>query len=315
MEHRLSNALAYWLAAPLLAACSAPANPVNPTPVSPPAETAKTKGELLYVGVNYGVNVFTYPRIKFVASLPSDESFPAVCSDPKTGHVFVSETQGLDEYEHGGTTAIETLAVPPGYTALQGCSIDPISGDVAVVAYEGYKGGGLLIYHHGRGNPRTYSDPTVHAYYYCSYDNRGNVFVLAYGVGSPSVYPVFTELPKGAGSFRDLTLSGYLQYPKKVQWDGKHLALTLSGAVYQVDVSGSNAKIVGSTRMFGDNMWAAGITWIAHGTVIAGHGDAFARRLGVWPYPAGGYPLRVTPHVTAKNVVLSDVNLSEPPQH
>jgi hypothetical protein len=56
-----------------------------------------------------------------------------------------------------------------------------------------------------------------------------------------------------------------------------------------------------------------GITWISGDTVIAGHGYEFARRLGVWSYPAGGPPLRRTRQVEKKRFPVTDINLSEPP--
>jgi hypothetical protein len=313
MKQRLIIAVAYLFGGSVLAACDAPAGSLAPAAIAAPAKTAATKGAFLYVAVNYGVNIFTYPSVKLVASLSNDESFPRVCSDPKTGHVFVSQTAELDEYERGGTTVIGKLEAPPGYTSLQGCSIDPISGDLAVVAYDGYKGGGLLVYPHARGTPRAYSDPTVHAYYYCSYDDSGNVFVLGYGVGSQNVFLVFTELRNGRNAFRDLRLNEDVGFPEKIQWDGKHIAINIGAVIYRVTISGSNAKVAGFTRLLRDPMGAGGISWIAGDTVLGAYGGDFAVRLGVWPYPAGGGPTRITPPVTTENNLLSDINLSEPP--
>ena len=172
---------------------------------------------------------------------------------------------------------------------MLGCSIDPLSGDVAAVAYESK--GGLLIYPHGTGTPRVYSDSSIHAYYYCSYDDGGNIFVLGYGVGTEYITSVFTELPKGGVEFRDITMP-FVGYPQKLQWDGKHIALNEGGTIYQMQVSGSTGTIVGTTRLLGDTEPAGGTVWITGNTVLGPHGGASARRVGTWNYPAGGNPIK-----------------------
>ena len=306
--------LAYWMAAVSLVGCDASAPLFGPSTslASRPAAGTKNRA-LLYVATDAGentvVNIFTYPKVKFVGSVTSDMAFARVCSDPKTGHVFVSQNNGLDEYHRGETTKITTLSAPEGYTQLQGCSIDPLSGDVAAVAYESK--GGLLIYPHGTGTPLIYSDPTIHAYYYCSYDNSGNLFVLGYGVGNTYITSVFTELPKGGKALRDITMP-FIGYPQKLQWDGEHMALNEGGTIYRMQLVGSRGNIVGTTSLQGDTEGAGGTVWIAGDTVLGPHGGEAARRVGIWNYPAGGNPLRVTPHVGGKNMIISDINLSEP---
>lgn len=198
---------------------------------------------------------------------------------------------------------------PEGYTQLLGCSIDPLSGDAAAVAYESK--GGLLIYPHGTGTPRVYSDPSVHAYYYCSYDDSGNIFILGYGVGTEYITSVFSELRKGSKVFRDITMP-FVGYPQKLQWDGKHMALNEGGTIYQMQVSGPIGKIVGTTGLRGDTEPAGGTVWIAGDTVLGPYGGESARRVGTWNYPAGGDPIKVTRRVGGKNTIISDINLSEP---
>lgn len=306
---------ACWIAAVALTGCvaSEPSFGLNVVPASRSAAGIRNKA-LLYVATDYGtttVNIFTYPEGRLVGSLTSDMSFARVCSDPKTGHVFVSQNYGLDEYQRGETTKITTLAAPPGYTQLLGCSIDPLSGDVAAVTYESK--GGLLIYPHGTGTPRVYSDPSVHAYYYCSYDDSGDIFILGYGVGTEYITSVFSELPKGGKSFRDISMP-FVGYPQKLQWDGKDMALNEGGTIYQMQVSGSIGTIVGTTRLLGDTEPAGGTVWIAGDTVLGPYGGANARRVGTWNYPAGGDSIEVTRNVGRRNSVISDINLSEPTQ-
>jgi hypothetical protein len=38
-------------------------------------------------------------------------------------------------------------------------------------------------------------------------------------------------------------------YPQKLQWDGKHMSLNAGGTIYQMQVSGSRGKIVGTTGL------------------------------------------------------------------
>ena len=115
---------ANWIAAVALAGCavSAPSFAPRTTPASRPAVETKNRA-LLYVATDYGttiVNIFTYPEGKFVGSLTSNMAFARVCSDPKTGHVFVSQNNGLDEYQRGETTKITTLEAPEGVHPVAG---------------------------------------------------------------------------------------------------------------------------------------------------------------------------------------------------
>lgn len=250
------------------------------------------KGDLLYEADENAVFIVSYPGGKKVATLTSDANWPRVCSDPNNGDVFVDGTDKMYEYTHGGTTPIATLSAPSRYDVLSGCSVDPKSGDLAVVNYG--PPAALLVYHHHRGKPRIYVGK-VTAFYYPGYDDRGNIFVLGYGDNSKSVYPVFTELPAGGSGFVNITLSGYIQYAGKVQWDGTYLALTLGGTIYRVSVSGSSGTIVSVLRLIGDNEFGGGISWIRGGAVVAPYGDDFTRRPGIWPYPAGGNVDKVLP--------------------
>jgi hypothetical protein len=299
-----------------LVGCDASAPSFGPStaPASRPAAGTKNK-TLLYVAVNSDpgtiVKIFTYPKLKFVGSVTSDIAFGRVCSDPKTGHVFVSRNDGLDEYERGETTKITTLLAPEGYTQVQGCSIDPLSGDVAAVTYESK--GGLLIYPHGTGRPQVYSDSSILAYYYCSYDDSGNIFVLGYGIGPTYITSVFTELPKGSEAFRDIAMP-FIGYPEKLQWDGKYIALNLGPTIYRMQVAGSIGRIIGTTTLLGDTEGSGGTAWISGDTVLGQHGGYGARRIGIWSYPAGGNPTNVTHRVDGKHTIISDINLSEPAQ-
>lgn len=300
------------LVASLIAGCTSSVY----TDVTAPASRATlpkgtTTQAYLYLGITQGLRVYTYPDLVRVRVLTDDESYPRVCSDPKTGHMFLSQTHELDEYDAGASTLIQTLAAPSGYGALTGCSIDPISGNVAVVA--GQTKGGLLIYEKGTTEPNIYSDPTIAVYFYCSYDDRGDVFVIGYGIGSRSTFPVFAELRKGATKFRDLHLDQNIRYAQKLQWDGTYMTLNEGNLLYRVAVKGTNATVVGTTVLQGDDVGQGGIAWILGDSVIDGHGSLYARHIGVWPYPAGGEPLHRTRQLEKRRIPVSDINVSEAP--
>ncbi len=107
-------------------------------------------------------------------------------------------------------------------------------------------------------------------------------------------YVCFFGTAKGGKAFRDITMP-FVGYPQKLQWDGKHMALNAGGTIYQMQVSGSRGKIVGTTGLRGDTE-GGGTAWIAGDTVLGPYGGESARRVG------------------GRNTIISDINLSEPTQ-
>ena len=314
MKKSLKFGVLYLLALALAASCSESSVPT----VRSNAGTAASKsgGDLLYVGITHGVLILTYPEYKHVANLPTEEEWPTVCSDAKSGKVFVPDTYQIPEYAHGGTAPIGMLKAPAGYASLLGCSINPKNGDLAVVSYQYPRNGGvLLVYAQGRAFPAIYRDSAMLEPYYSAYDPNGNLFVMGYGLkGQRSVVPIFDELPAGSASLMHVRLDAYVSYPKKVQWDGKYVTLTNGKIVSRVRISGSHGYIVNTTILNGDNEFAAGITWIEGATILAPHGGDFTRHIGAWSYPAGGNANKVFPNIIKgdKNV-LSDIAISHAP--
>lgn len=91
--------------------------------------------KLLYVtGSSLGnVYIFSFPQMVYQGDI-SDLSVPGgECADKK-GNVWIA-LQGssmLNEYAHAGTTPIATLS-DPGIPV--GCSVDPLTGNLAVTNY------------------------------------------------------------------------------------------------------------------------------------------------------------------------------------
>jgi hypothetical protein len=304
----------FFVFSAFLTGCGAPALSVASSAPQMTDSASAVKGSaFLYVAAAHPqttVKIFTYPKIRLVGQVPSDESFASVCSDPKTGHVFVSQTHGLDEYMRGQTKKIATLPAPSGYNELEGCSVDPISGDVAVVT-EGAPTA-VMVYPHGNGTPLIYTDPSIISYYYSSYDASGNLFVLGYGLHNKSITTGFAELATGSNMLTDITLDESVGTPQKLQWDGQYMALDKGGTIYRVRVVGTEGKIVSTTLLGSGNPLAGGDLWIDRNKVLGPYGKPPGEGVGVglYNYPAGGDPISVTHGVVYKGTIVSDLNLS-----
>jgi hypothetical protein len=241
--------------------------------------------DLLYISEQGNlVSVFSYPRGKPIGFLTGLNRPGGECVD-KAGDVFITNTNGHDvlEYAHGGTTPIATLSDSNYYP--YGCSIDPVTGNLAVSNLYTTEGGsgGVSIYPGAAGAPTTYSNPAIFYYFFCGYDRRGNLFVD--GQSASSAF-AFAELRKGAKALKPLGLNQSIQYPAGVQWDGKHVAVGDRDAnvIYEFTIGKSGGTKVGSTPLAGANQ--VNQFFIAGKTLIGP--EAGSADVGFWKYPAGG---------------------------
>jgi hypothetical protein len=199
------------------------------------------------------------------------------------------------EYAHGGTTRLKTLH--PGLAF--GCSIDPMTGNLAVA--DGATGptgrgtaGNLAIYTRARGKPKCYRDSAFHFYYFCGYDSQGNLFIDGDATAEPYSV-VFAELPRGGSKLETITLNHSLGYAGGVQWDGAHVAITdpRANAVYQFAINGSQAALVGTTPLNGTNSIIQ--PWIQGQKIIVPNALVPGGNVLIYKYPAGGAPIKKTP--------------------
>lgn len=247
---------------------------------------AKTD-DLLYISTTQKTFVDAYPEGKRVGQLSVGGFYLCAGND---GNVFLSQytegSYGILEYAHGATTPIQTIktAGPPW-----GCSVDPVSGDLAVAIpdVKGLYHGELAIYKHARGKPHLIPDyPTIVYPFFCHYDASGNLFFD----GTPgNNSPYFAEIPRGSNTVTNITVAnGFFYADDDIQWDGSYIAVAddFAQAVYQLSVSGSSATIVGTVRLQHWNGPAAREVWIGKDRLISSPGrhDAAA----VWHYPMGG---------------------------
>jgi hypothetical protein len=279
------------------------------------APEAKSE-DLIYVSdlLAQVVDIYTYGRgNKLVGMLTGFFNPEGLCVD-NVGNVWVvNDTSGgvhqITEYAHAGTTPIQNLINPNGN--VNGCSVDQKSGDLAVTNFWGPTegAGGISIYRHGTGSPISYTDPSIHYYYYCGYDTKGNLFVD--GLSSASSFG-FAELPKGKSTFTDITLNETIYLPGGVQWDGKYIAVgdqvavkrNFTSTIYQFSISGQTGTEVGFTLLTGSKQVAQ--FWLPkigrgkknpEGTTVIGPNQNGADTV-FWPYPAGGSPTKTIPGET-----------------
>jgi hypothetical protein len=262
--------------------------------------------DLLYASyVGQIVYVYSYPSGKEVGELTNFASgyYPqGLCAD-SSGDVFVTAPEEKNssqsiiyEYAHGGTNPIATLSDPGSAIA---CAVDPTTGNLAVAnAFTGgYGDGDVAIYQDAQGTASVYSDSNIEIFYYCTYDNQGNLF----GTGFNEYYAsnVLVELPEGTGGFKGISLSKSFDVGS-IQWTGRSLAAaaitpTSRGEqpVYQIEITGSAGTVSGPTLLWSrrDKKNADAVQfWVQGGTIV---GPDYDRGLELWRYPKGGKPTEV----------------------
>jgi hypothetical protein len=130
---------------------------------------------LLYIVTTDIIWIYSFPKTKYVASFNvSGAENPCANKD----QVFVPQygPDDIVEYAHGGTEPISTLK-DPGENP-ESCAIDPTTGNLAVTNYGGAsKPGDVVIYGNPQRPPTLYSDREIYYYWFCGYDNKGDLFV------------------------------------------------------------------------------------------------------------------------------------------
>jgi hypothetical protein len=254
---------------------------------------------LIYAGGDVASYVFDFRSGKLVGTI-AETSF-GTCSDGN-GDVFFTQVKRIVEYAHGGTTPIASFRLPG--TAYS-CSIDPTTGDLAAVVFCLSKCGDEVVVLQPAEPPRTYHDGTLDSLLFCAYDASGNLFVDGYNGSQFGL----TELPKGARHFAGVTLNKTIRFGAQLQWDGKDLALQTSEfpRIYEVNVSGSTAKIVHTVKLSGVGNRATQ-SWIEDGKIAVPTGEQNKRpdEIFFWDYPAGGTPIKQFVHFIGRGHQMID---------
>jgi hypothetical protein len=267
------------------------------------AADAKQKN-LLYVSSNADngeyVYVYSYPGGDQEGMLAGLSEPEGECVD-KAADVFITNYYGahITEYAHGGTEPVATLQEP--YSYPDDCSIDPMTGNLAVTNDTGSRGyGDIAIYKHAEGEPHYYSDTKIITLIgHCAYDDEGNLF---FDGADAQLNFTLVEVTRGSTIFRAVS---FPRVKKRyglgpLQWDGKYIAIgnTDDNMVYQLSISQGKAQIVGSTSL--TDAWALegfSIPKLAsgkrhpQGTKIVGP-NYNGGNVKIWDYPAGGTSIR-----------------------
>jgi hypothetical protein len=270
---------------------------------------AKSEDLIYATGGCAGTCVLSYPAGKLVGSLETGgdlDGSSAGCVDGN-GDVFLPDNESEVEYAHGGSKPIATLTLPG--SSAGACSIDPTTGNLAVIA--NFSGVGIAVFANAKGTPTIYGAGILP--YGCGYDNQGNLFVSGLNSGLPGL----SELPRGASNFTILTISGKVGSPGQLQWDGHHVSyegvdkghITAS----RLRIAGSTATVIHVTHFKGIN-GNAYLSWIYNGKILipfSPRRSPKASLIGVWDYPGGGKAVRVyQPSGTSQDVNFQAVTLS-----
>ncbi|MGA8575786.1 MAG: hypothetical protein WB609_08930 [Candidatus Cybelea sp.] len=269
-----------------------------------PQLVRQTTGDLIYAASSGdAIDILSYPEGRFIESFaPANTlSQQGLCSD-SSGDVFVASLDGgkqgyVYEYAHGGSQPIQTF--PEKQTWPFGCAVDSLTGNLAVSSINSVGGPGYVaIYKKATGAPTVYRDPEFSNYYFCGYDDKGNLFVDGTG-GGDQIY--LADLPKGSSSFSTFSLRKSITEPRQIQWDGKYISLAeqdkRSYELHRLSFSGSTATIVGTTKL---RKWLAhGLvqSWIEGNAVLVPTGHVEGQ-LGFWHYPAAGRPTKKVPKLS-----------------
>lgn len=257
-------------------------------------QTDSTK--LLYVGTGQTVNVYSFPQNQLTETLGGFQRTQGLCSD-KAGNVFITDEFAgtITEYAHGATEPTQTLEDPT--FAPYGCAIDPTSGDLAVANSGDAAMSSVAIYRNAKGPSIVFTDLSIYAFYYCTYDSKGNLFIDGANNENRGSGQL-DELPRNSSNLQKVTLNAAFSPGGGVQWDGTHLALeSPQGKGYddgpmlieRVKISGGTGSVDKPVylRSKGNKNPGEGTQfWIDGGMIV--NRKFTSRGVGEWKYPAGG---------------------------
>lgn len=262
-----------------------------------PVESAVGKTLLYASRADCNVYAFAYPRGVLVQTIDAcafgfGPAF-GLCTD-KAGNVFMSMGEGssIFEFAHGGTQPIAQFE--NGSILPVGCAVDPKSGSLAVASVTG----NVAVFAAGSSTPKLYSLGDVAEFYFCTFDDRGNLFADGEHNDRDSTFAL-AELPKGGSTLREITVDGNLAAGYAIQWDGRHLAVggaPESGGIGidRIRVSGSAAKVIGTTALdMGPDTFFPVQFWIRGKTLV--QPETSNSEIGFWSYPAGGKQTKEIP--------------------
>lgn len=289
---------------------------------------AKSAKRLLYLS-NSGteVMVYDYKTFKQVGMLTGLSTPEGECVDA-SGDVWILEDANGDEgagnaveFAHGGTAVLNEVTTnqPPDT-----CSVSP-NGDLEITDGGILSGselgpGEVQIWKHASGTPTDYG--TIASCYYLSsggYDNKGNLYVT--GASNTESSSGICELRAGGKGLVPVEADKAITDPTGIMWDGKFMAVSnfsnahsnYTATIFQTAErrNGKTLKVVGGAKLrdncFGDEVDVSPPPFIVgtkntpvndtQGTGVLGFNFTCGinpSHFRLWPYPAGGKPIRET---------------------
>ena len=253
----------------------------------PPDNENAAGRDLLYAAGDHRVNIYTYPQGKKVNHIHRRHGITpeAECAD-RNGNVYVvayffltSGNTFIDEYAHGGTKPIRGLFDYGFGVPDTSCSVDPVSGDLAVTGANAY----VKIWQPGSSSGEIQRVPTGTRPSGCAYDDRGNLFVVVFKRPRYRFIWSLLKLPKGSSTFVHISLPRtHIRTGGSLQWDGKYLAYgNFRNKIFRLAIDGTKARVAQTVRL--DEAVHVPSFWIQGKTIVGGG--------YVWNYPAGGKPI------------------------
>jgi hypothetical protein len=259
-------------------------------------EKNANKNRLLYSSDFYAnvVQVYNYPsngtQNPPAGTMTGFVNPQGICVD-KAQNVYIANTGSgqVLEYAHGGTTPINTYNDPNQFPV--GCSVNPMTGEVAVGNIFGASSNGSVTVFSADGSTSTnYADPSVFEMFFPGYDSAGNLFIE--GEGSFGV--TVDELPSGGSSLTNLALSGVsIGFPGNMMADGTNLAVgdqscsTGNSCSHGATSDGSTLTGTGVDTNFGGSVDVPQ-AFLKRGVKGIVGCDALNLTCDTWAYPAGG---------------------------
>jgi hypothetical protein len=231
----------------------------RPTRISPEIDAKSTP--LLFVSDAYteDVYMFAVPSLKLMGTITGFQQPQGECSDSK-GDVWITDANAQKIYEVSHSGRLEsTLSAGDGYPV--GCAWDAKSGDLAVMNIFNVTGtpGEVMVFPPGSKGPTVYKNPKEYYYDLGGYDASGNL--LFDGRNKEGEF-MLSELPAGAKSGETIRVTGgRLYFPGMVQMSTTGSSLLVgdqecgaqnAACIYQLSVSGTTAKVVGTTTLEND---------------------------------------------------------------
>jgi hypothetical protein len=295
------HALSIGAVATLLAGCGGSQPPIGAGEV-PKANRAQvagisndaSSGDLLYVS-EYAqgvVGAFTYPGGRLVQTLNVSGPW-GLCSD-SNGDVFIPALGSNEvlEYRHGGKAPVATLQTSG---EAEACSVDPTTGNLAVLWFD-TSGEAVSIFPNASGSPTSYWAPRGSVFWYCGYDDSGNLFIDGQSQSQPGA---MWELPTGSTGFLTVDFTNtHFEGGTQVQWDGQYVTVEAAHTISRLTFSTQgvtqpghiNGTVVGVTT-FENCLSYVYQSWI-QGSELIVPCESIAHKYGVhgYGYPQGGKP-------------------------